>query len=60
MSLFAERQRHHRPTKRDAVAYLVRHGYVQVKYCWMRGQKEVALVVPLVTGKFLVKEGIGA
>ncbi|MFM5094980.1 hypothetical protein ACEUCJ_14930 [Aeromonas rivipollensis] len=60
MSIFAERQRHHAPSNRAAVAYLVRHGYVQVKDCWMRGQKEVALVVPLVTGKFLVKEGIGA
>lgn len=60
MSIFAERQRHHRPTKRDAVAYLVRHGYVQVKGCWMRGQREVAQIVPLVTGRYLVKEGIGA
>ncbi len=60
MSLFAERQRHHRPTKRDAVAYLERHGYVQVKGCWMRGQREVAQIVPLVTGRYLVKEGIGA
>lgn len=60
MSLFAERQRHHRPTKRDAVAYLVRNGYVQVKGCWMRGQREVAQIVPLVTGRYLVKEGIGA
>lgn len=60
MSIFVERQRHHRPSKRAAVEYLVRHGYVQIKGCWMRGPAEVAQIVPLVTGKILVKEGIGA
>lgn len=56
---FAERHRHHRPTMRDAVAYLVSHGYIQCKGAWLRGLRETALIEPLVTGRYLVREGVG-
>ncbi|GJA64083.1 hypothetical protein KAM351_26940 [Aeromonas caviae] len=57
--MFKENSRHHQPTRPKAVTYLVRHGYVRIKDAWLRGQRETALIEPLVTGRYLVREGVG-
>ncbi|MGY3892397.1 hypothetical protein [Aeromonas enterica] len=44
----------------DAVAYLVRHGYIKVRGHWLRGQRHAARIEPLASGRACVLEGVAA
>ncbi|ELY1969291.1 hypothetical protein SL040_000503 [Aeromonas salmonicida] len=43
-----------------AVAYLVRHGYINVKNSWLRGQRHAARIELLPSGRARVLEGVAA
>ncbi|EKP0315404.1 hypothetical protein JFQ90_000581 [Aeromonas veronii] len=43
-----------------AAAYLVRHGYINVKNSWLRGQRQAARIELLPSGRARVLEGVAA
>ena len=52
--------KHIAPSPADAVAYLVRHGYIKVRGHWLRGQRHAARIEPLPSGRVRVLEGVAA
>ncbi|WP_429221334.1 hypothetical protein [Aeromonas veronii] len=52
--------KHTSPSPADAVAYLVRHGYINVKNSWLRGQRQAARIELLPSGRARVLEGVAA
>ncbi|BDC85253.1 hypothetical protein ACEUCS_06320 [Aeromonas caviae] len=52
--------KHIAPSPADAVAYLVRHGYIKVRGHWLRGQRHAARIETLASGRACVLEGVAA
>jgi len=56
--MIAITHKHTAPSPAAAVAYLVRHGYIQVCGHWLRGQRHTARIESLASGRACVLEGV--
>ena len=58
--MIAITSKHTAQSPADAVAYLVRHGYIKVRGHWLRGQRHAARIETLASGSACVLEGVAA
>lgn len=58
--MIAITSKHTAQSPADAVAYLVRHGYIKVRGHWLRGQLHAARIETLASGRACVLEGVAA
>lgn len=55
--MMAIRNKHHAASPAAASAYLVRHGYINVRGHWVRGVNDCATTQQLPSGRVLIQEG---